>query len=141
VLSQWRFVGRVPGRAVDPVSERVLVAPVVDVIEDPGVAPGQVDRLEDRQVDAVLDVAVGVAWRPVEIHDQGVSGIVRIDLAFDVAGQVLVLSDAPEGQSLERGGVGLRDDDVGYPCARGLGLAECRRRRTCRPGTEHGGEA
>ena len=63
------------------------------------VALGEVDRLEDEDIHRVLDLAVGVAGRELDIGDDRVSRIRGVDLAVGFAAKLLVRADIPNAVS------------------------------------------
>ena len=58
------------------------------------VALAQVGRLQDVEVERILDLPVPVAGRELDVDDDIVLGVARGELAERVAGDLLVLSDA-----------------------------------------------
>jgi len=73
------------------------------------IALAQVDRLQDVEVECVIDFAAGVPRRQLDVDDHGVFRIVRIELAVGLADELFVLADAGEGMAAE-GRRLLRDD-------------------------------
>src|SRR5437899_680956 len=65
------------------------------------IAFAQVNRLEDVEVERVLDHAARVARRELEIDDHGILRIVRVDLAVRLADKLFVLPDALERVAAE----------------------------------------
>ena len=65
-------------------------------------ALGEIDRLQDVEVERVLDVAVGVARRELDVGDAAVLGIGRADFAVGLARDLLVLADAGPRVAAER---------------------------------------
>ena len=92
---------------------QILVTPVHDVVEERLVAFGHVDRLEDVEVDVVLDEALRVAWGAFDVHDRRVDGVLGIRDPERAAGELFVLADLAEGASLEGRGLDLVDDELG----------------------------
>ncbi len=79
-------------------------------------AATEVDRLEDVEVERVLDLAAGVPRRELDVHDHGVLRVEGIDLAERLADDLLVLSDARPRIAAKRrrfGGRDLDPDDAG----------------------------
>ena len=60
----------------------------------------QIDRLEDENVRRVLDHAARVARRELDVGDERVSWIARVELAKGGATELLVLADGSEGDGL-----------------------------------------
>ena len=58
------------------------------------VALAQVDRLQDVEVERILDLPVPVARRKLDVDDDIILGVARVELAERFAGDLLVLSDA-----------------------------------------------
>jgi len=79
-----------------------LVAAVDDVIEDSLVALRQVHRFDNVHIGRVFHHAVRVAWRQVDIGNEGVTAVCRIDLAVCSGEDLLVGADNSEGHSPER---------------------------------------
>lgn len=99
--------------AVYPVAHGALPAPIEDVVEDATVSPCRIDRLEDLDVHPVLDSAPLVAGCPLQVHDPGVAGVRRVELAVRIADQPLVRAHLPEDVALEGRAVPLRDHESG----------------------------
>ena len=78
-----------------------LVPAVHDVIDEGVVALCQVDRLEDRERHRVIHVSSDVPRRVLDVLDDPVEGMVRIDLAGDHAVELLVGAGASEGSGAE----------------------------------------
>jgi hypothetical protein len=77
-------------------------------------ALAQIDRLEDVEIERVLDVASDVARGQLDVHDPGILRVERIDLAERLAHNLLVLSDTRPRVTAERrrfrgGDLDLRD--------------------------------
>jgi hypothetical protein len=107
------------GRAVAAAStveaaEHALVSAVDHVVEDRPAALGEIDRLEDLYVDRVLDHAAVVSQRLVEIDDDRVLPLSRIELTVGACGHELVLPGL-EAASLERGRHLVDDDELREP--------------------------
>ena len=105
-LVHEEFVAGVLGRVAPPglvkVAEHDVASAVVDLVHQDVVAPGDVDRLEHVELEGVLDQAVRVARRVLEIHDPGVQGSVRIGDGRGGPEQDLVRADRPERPAAER---------------------------------------
>ena len=95
-VARIRRGGRVvaAARAVEGAEE--LVAAVVDLDEQLVVAVAQIDRLQDVDVHRVLDVAARVARRELDVGDDPVASVVRVDFAVGLAAQLLVGAGGPE---------------------------------------------
>ena len=81
-------------------------------------ALAQVDRFQDVEVERVLDVAAGILRRELDVDDDGVLRIGRVDLAEGFAGDLLVLPDAgprvtAKRRRLRRGDLNLGDSRIG----------------------------
>ena len=127
LLLQKAVTGRIGGADPD-IQERSdeLVAAVDDVVDESVIALCQVDGLEHREGHRVLDVSAGVARRSLDVLDDPVEGMVRIDLAGDYTVELLVGPGASEGGGAER-----RAPGVGDSCdLRAGGCAE-RQNRKC----------
>jgi len=104
-----------------------LVPAVHDVIDESVVALCQVDGLEHGERHPVLHVSAGVARRTLDVLDDPIERMVRIDLAGDYTVELLVGPGSPEGGGAER-----RARGVGDSCdLRAGGCAE-RQNRKCR---------
>ena len=104
-----------------------LVPAVHDVIDEGVVALCQVDGLEHGERHPVLHVSAGVARRTLDVLDDPIERMVRIDLAGDYTVELLVGPGSPEGGGAER-----RAPGVGDSCdLRAGGCAE-RQNRKCR---------
>jgi hypothetical protein len=73
----------------------------------------QVDRLQDVEVERVLDLAPSIARREREIDDDGVLRVKRVDLAVGLAGELLVLANAGPGVAAKGRRLGRRDLNLG----------------------------
>ena len=88
-------------------------APVVDVDEQSPIALAQIDRLEDNDIHRVQHLAIGAARRELNVGDERVSWIRRIDFTVRFAAKLLVSANVPE-RSAFQGGRFLADDlDLG----------------------------
>src|ERR1700675_2786786 len=81
--------------------ERSVSASIDDVIQQPAVSFGHVNRFENCDVNAVLDMALGVQRGIFHIDDHGISCRVRVKLAVRSSGQELILSGVAEGRASE----------------------------------------
>jgi hypothetical protein len=90
VLCRRRVVEVRARRRVVHQGEGVLVAPVVDLEEQPPVAGRHVDRLQDVHVGRELDLAGGAHGRLVDVEDLRVAGVVGVDGEMGDALQLLI---------------------------------------------------
>jgi hypothetical protein len=67
-----------------------LAAAIRRIVKNVPVATLHVDRLQDEKITGILDAAAAVARRFVEIDDDLVQAIFRIDLAIDFADEFFV---------------------------------------------------
>ena len=97
LLLQEAVAGGVGGGGPD-VEERgdQLVSAVHDVIDQRVVALAQVDRLQDGERHRVLDVPTRVPRRSLDVLDDPVAGMARIDLPGDRSIELFVRSCATE---------------------------------------------
>jgi hypothetical protein len=65
------------------------------------IAFAQVDRLQDVEIERVLDLPIRVLWRELKIDDDGILGVLGIELAECFADDLFVRPDALEGVSAE----------------------------------------
>ena len=72
-----------------------VVAAIVRRVIDLAVAAGHVDRLQDEHGRAELDGAARVAWSLIEIDDDGIERIARVDFEMRRADQALVGAGGP----------------------------------------------
>ena len=86
-------------------------------------ALGKIDRLQDVEVEGVLDVASGVSGRKLDVDDDSVLPVTRVDFTVRRADHLLVLTDlrprvTAERRRLRPRGVNLdpRDARVGRRC-------------------------
>src|SRR6185503_4063333 len=73
----------------------------------------ELDRLQDVEVELVLDVAARVARRELEVDDDAILPVVGIDFAVRDADQLLVLADARPRITAERRRLAGGDLDPG----------------------------
>src|SRR5262249_13807139 len=73
-----------------------LVAAVVDIIEEGAVALAGILRRQDDDIGLELDLAVGIARRPVEIHNRLVAWMLRIEGEAGDAGDLHIRTAIPE---------------------------------------------
>jgi hypothetical protein len=78
-------------------------------------ALGQIDRLEDVEIEGVLDVPAGVARRQPDVHDYGILRVARVHLAERLTNDLLVLPDAGPRVATERRRFSGDDLDPGDP--------------------------
>ncbi len=119
-------VARVGGRrrivaetAVVEREEEADVAAVVHVVEELPVTAGKINWLEDQHIHRVLDHAARVLGRELDVGDDRVARVVRVDLAKGAAPNLLVLADGAERHSLERWPFDTRDNEPNGLCLRG----------------------
>src|SRR3954463_4666715 len=79
-------------RAVEPRHDR-LIAAIGHVVDEAPVAAAEIERLQDSEVAAILDIAARVACSPIEIDDAGILRMCRIDFAEYRAVQMLIGAD------------------------------------------------
>jgi hypothetical protein len=79
-----------------------LVAAIDDIIEDSLVALRHVHGFDNVHIGRIFDHAVGVARRQVDVGNEGVTAVQRIDLAVRSGEDLLVGADGSERQSPER---------------------------------------
>src|SRR5262249_28414702 len=89
-----------------------LAAAVRGLVHHSVAALREVDRLEDVEVERILDVAASVRRREPDVDDDRVLVVVRIELAERLADDALVLPHAwpgiaAEGRRLRQGGIDL----------------------------------
>ena len=112
------------GLAVVEEIERVGAAAVGDLVEQPAVSLGAVDRPQDLEIGRIGDGAVRVLGRQPDINDDGVAPVVGIDLAADLPADPLILPDRPEGGPPEGRGFHGLDHDPGHARVRGRRAAQ-----------------
>ena len=79
-----------------------------------------VDRLQDRDIGRIFDLAARIARRQLDILDNLVQRIARIDLAISGAIDLFVLSDRSETRVPKRGRRGTEVD----PCNARVGTRD-----------------
>ena len=97
-----RGFGVVLGAAVVERAEHIGAAAIGDFVEEPLVGLGAVDRAQDLEVGRIGRGAVGVFHREVDVHDDAVDRVLRVDLADDPAADALILPDGAEGFAAHR---------------------------------------
>src|SRR5262249_55478724 len=107
---------RVRSGGTDIVEARIeLVAAIDDLEEHHVIALALVDRLEDLKLRRVLHHASGIARCELDVLDDAVSLVLRIDFAERDAGDELVGPDRAEGRApIRRYSAG--DGDLGDSC-------------------------
>ena len=85
------------------------------------VALAQIDGLENEDVHRVLDLAARIAGRQLDVGDDRVARVVRVELAVGLAAELLIRAHAPVGPehlAVEHGRLRLRgvDDDPRNVC-------------------------
>ena len=111
---------------------QVLVAAVHHVVKEGLVALVHRDRLQDVEVHVVLDQALRVLRRAVEVHEARVDRVLGISDAERAADDLLVLADGAERATFERRRLDSVDDetrDLGKACSRRERRSLGRRRR------------
>ena len=93
-----RVRGVVRRRCIVEELELALVASVAVSEEEPVIA--RPHRLQDAHIGRVLDEAVAIARRLVEVHDLRVRGRLRIDSEVRAPDEVLVGTGVPEAMTL-----------------------------------------
>src|SRR2546430_17383360 len=74
----------------------------------------RIDRSQNIEVSGILDHARSVPRSEVEIRDDRIPRIVRVDLAIDASHQFLVLPNLAERTSVKRGRLDACDFHTGY---------------------------
>src|SRR5207244_8778217 len=91
----------------------------------------EVDGLEDVDVDRILDHAPLIARREVDVRDERVAAVRRIDLAVGAVKDLLVLADAAERQAAERRRLDAHDLERGDARLGGQAERAQRARENC----------
>jgi hypothetical protein len=103
-------------RPVEPRHDR-LVAAIGHVVDETAVAASEIERLQDPEVAAILDIAPRVARGPIEVDDPGIQGICRIEFAEYRAVQALIGTDGAEFRAAEHGTFPLGHLDLKHAAA------------------------
>ena len=74
-------VTRAEGVATFVQAQDGVPAAIDKIVDQPAVALFRVHRLEDHEVHAVLDVALGIEGGAIQVEDAGVAGRARIKLS------------------------------------------------------------
>ena len=82
-------------RSIEPRHDR-LVAAIGYVVDETAVSAIEIKRFQDPEVALVFDIAVRVAFGPIEIDDSGIQGMRRIEFAEQRAVQALIGPDGGE---------------------------------------------
>ena len=106
-----------------------LAAAIGRLVHHLVVAAAQILRLEDVEIERVLDHAVLVSRRELDVHDHRVPGIARVELAERPADQLFVLSHAGKGVTAEGRRFPHRELDPDHAGRRGRHDRECAHRR------------
>ena len=77
-----------------------VVAAVVDAVQDFLIAAGDVFRFDDDERRAELHHPLGVLRRLVQVHDDGVERILRVDFETDGAGQPFERADIAKARAV-----------------------------------------
>ena len=78
-------------------------APIWDVVEEFPVSQGRINRSEDVDIGRILNHAVVIAGCQIDIGDDRVAGVSRIDFPEGDPDQLLVLAYIPEHPPFEGG--------------------------------------
>src|SRR4051812_26721505 len=89
-------------RAIEPRHDR-LVATIGHVVDEATVAAVEIERFQNPEVAAILDIAPCIARGPVEVDDPGIQRVCRIDFAEYRAVQTLIGADGTEFRAAEHG--------------------------------------
>src|SRR5262249_36076757 len=94
-----------------------LVAAIDDLEQHCVIAAALVDRLQDRDISRIFDIAARITRSEVDVLDHRIQWITRIDLPVGSAVDLLVLSDGSKAGGPKRRGRGTkfysRDPSVG----------------------------
>ena len=93
-------------RAIEPRHDR-LVAAIGYIVDEAPIATVEIERLQDSEVAAILDIALRIARGPVEVDDAGIQRMCRIEFAEQLAVQALIRPDGAEFHAAEHGALPL----------------------------------
>ena len=109
-----RAVQDLPLGAAVEAGQRQFAAAVDGIVEQPAIAVGQGDGLQQPKGGTVFHPSAGIARRLVQVDDARVQRMRRIERPHDRAGEVFVVAHRPERGPAERGGQGFEALDTHY---------------------------
>ena len=109
---------RVPAvrRTVEPRHDR-LVAAIGHIVDEAPVAAVEIERLQDPEVAAILDIALRIARGPIEVDDPRIQRMCRIEFSEYRAVQALIGADGAEFRAAEHGTFPLGHLDLKHAAA------------------------